>query len=149
VGATAVTELLKRTGVVAPAADLLWSTGPSWPSSHAAAVTALGGGLLLVPRRPFARAAIAVVAIVAIVVTCASLVITRSHRPTDVVGGVLIAATVCAVVASLLERFTELSAAAGRNRDQQIPPLASYSSNRSCRSINRIKNSTNASRPES
>jgi FkbM family methyltransferase len=107
VGATAAAELLKHVGLVTPTAELLGTNRPSWPSSHAAAVTALGGGVLVIPRQSSARAVVAVVAAVVMVACGASLVITRSHRPTDVAGGVLIAGVVCAVVASWLERVTE------------------------------------------
>jgi membrane-associated phospholipid phosphatase len=103
--AVGIAEALKCLGVVAPTQGLLGVSGPSWPSSHAAAIGALGGAVMLIPRGPLSRRAVSGIVLVMGSLGCVSLVITRSHRPTDIVGGALIGGCVCSLVAFVLDHL--------------------------------------------
>jgi membrane-associated phospholipid phosphatase len=91
-----IAEALKRLAVVEPAAKLLGQAGPSWPSAHAAGITAVAVALAMAPRSLTKRRFAAVGALAFVLICSLSLVVARTHRPTDILGGSLVACTIAA-----------------------------------------------------
>jgi membrane-associated phospholipid phosphatase len=109
IGATVVVsgglaEILKRLAVVDPPVQLLDRAGPSWPSAHAAAITAVAVTLSIVPRNSVTRRLMAMVSPTAVLGCSLSLVVARSHRPTDLLGGSFLACAVAATATAVLQR---------------------------------------------
>jgi membrane-associated phospholipid phosphatase len=91
-GAAVSTQVLKH--VLAeprPQAGSLRLPPDAWPSGHATAVAALAIGIVLITP-PGRRRVVAIVAAAAVVVVGIALLILGRHYPSDVVGGVCVAA---------------------------------------------------------
>lgn len=86
-------DAVKDVGLVHAAPRLLASSAAAtWPSGHTAGMAGLLGALALLPGRPALRRRLAAAGAILLVLGCLAQFATRSHRPTDVVGGVLLAA---------------------------------------------------------
>lgn len=92
---------VKHAGVVKSSARILASSAPSsWPSGHAAAMAGLLGSLLLIPGPRILRRRLAWAGSGLLVLGCLSLFATRSHRPTDVLAGLLLGGAIASAVAA-------------------------------------------------
>jgi membrane-associated phospholipid phosphatase len=101
-GSTLLAEALKRLGVVPQAAGLLGQPGPSWPSAHAAAITATAVTLSVLPRNVVKRRLAAVGGATIVLICDLSLIVVRSHRPSDLLGGTFIACAVAGAGTAVL-----------------------------------------------
>ena len=103
IGVAALTaEVLKHSGLVSPNGSVLTSSGPSWPSTHSAAVAAVAGAATLITRSQSTRRIVAATATGFVLLCCVSLLIIKAHRPTDLAGGPFIAGFVCSAAWWLL-----------------------------------------------
>ena len=92
VGATVTTQLLKPLLAESrPRGTGQWLPADAWPSGHTTAAAALALGLVLVTP-PGRRRPVAVVAGVLVLVVGAALVGVGSHYPSDIAGGLCVAA---------------------------------------------------------
>src|SRR4051794_27909215 len=88
-GANVTTQLLKL--VTAAPRGSLWVDNSSWPSGHLTAATSLALCVVLVAP-PLLRTYAAGAGALGVLATAYSILIVGAHRPSDVVGGMLMAA---------------------------------------------------------
>jgi membrane-associated phospholipid phosphatase len=102
VGSFATAELLKRVvGRPRFLAGDSFNHAATFPSGHTTIATALAVGALFVAPRRFRAITAAIGSIFAAVIGC-SMIVTASHRPSDVIGAVLIVTAWSAAVAAIL-----------------------------------------------
>jgi membrane-associated phospholipid phosphatase len=89
-----VSDALKRSAVVHPASAMT----VSWPSTHTAALTAVTLCAVAGAEHRWERWACATVGVITVAMASIALMMTRSHRPSDLVGGCLLALVVAASV---------------------------------------------------
>ncbi|HTL85338.1 MAG TPA: phosphatase PAP2 family protein [Acidimicrobiia bacterium] len=123
VGSLATTELLKR---VLPRPDLgvadALRNAPSYPSGHTTIAMALSiGAILVAPRR--LRAGVAVIGVAFASAIGCSVVVTASHRPSDVVGAALVVTAWSTATIAYLLRSTELGHSSQRRSWMRVEPL--------------------------
>ena len=99
-GANVTTQLLKA--LTEAPRDPAWLLETGWPSGHATAATSLGLCVVLVAPaalRPYAVAAAAL----AVLTLAYSILVVGSHRPSDVLAGMLMAGAWTGIVMAALE----------------------------------------------
>jgi membrane-associated phospholipid phosphatase len=93
-----LSDALKHSAVVHSASAM----SASWPSAHTAALTAVTLCAVAGAERRWERWACAIVGIITTVATSIALMMTRSHRPSDLVGGCLMTVFVAAAVRTVV-----------------------------------------------
>jgi len=117
-------QVLKATLTRPPLLDL--AIANSFPSGHVAAVAGLAAALVVaLPKR--ARALVVGVLVPVVGLTGLATVVLEWHRPSDVVGSVLLALTVASLAVALTERRTPPSGAAPTSASDRYPAPGSSS----------------------
>jgi membrane-associated phospholipid phosphatase len=99
-GANITTQVLKL--VTAAPRGSLWVDDASWPSGHLTAATSLALCVVLVAP-PLLRSYAAGAGVLGVLATAYSILIVGSHHPSDVVGGMLMAAAWTAAAVAALD----------------------------------------------